>query len=205
MTRTATERSGAPHSSSRRQTLAALGGGLVLSVLGTPWARAASGARMVMAARHFLAHRLPRRGARGRRRRLVHRAAQRASRLVRSQDRQERTDRTRSQFVAARPGAGAGPCRVAHRRGLNAIVRVGWPDRAVHAFALPPSTGDANRNTCAFDRSGDLWFKGQSGLVGRLEVRTGTLSVKEEWPTRPATSADRCRRASRGRADRVCW
>ena len=63
--------------------------------------------------------------------------------------------------------------------GLNAIVRVGWPDRSVRAFALPASSAYANLNTAAFDADGDLWFTGQSGVVGKLVVKTGQVSVKE--------------------------
>ena len=63
--------------------------------------------------------------------------------------------------------------------GLGAIVRVGWPDRAVRAFPLPEGTPYANLNTCAFDGDGDLWFTGQSGVVGKLAMKTGTVSVKE--------------------------
>jgi virginiamycin B lyase len=63
--------------------------------------------------------------------------------------------------------------------GQNAIVRVGWPDRAVRAFPLPDGTPYANLNTCAFDGDGDLWFTGQSGVVGKLEVKTGRVTVKE--------------------------
>ena len=62
--------------------------------------------------------------------------------------------------------------------GLNAIVRVGWPDRAVRAFPLPASAPNANLNTATFDGVGDLWFTGQSGFVGRLHARTGVLSVQ---------------------------
>jgi virginiamycin B lyase len=63
--------------------------------------------------------------------------------------------------------------------GLNAIVRVGWPDREVRAFALPEGSGYANLNTCAFDGDGDLWFTGQSGVVGKLTVKTGVVTVKD--------------------------
>jgi virginiamycin B lyase len=63
--------------------------------------------------------------------------------------------------------------------GQNAIVRVGWPDRAVKVFPLPEGSGYANLNTAAFDGDGDLWFTGQSGVVGRLAVRTGQVSVKD--------------------------
>ena len=62
--------------------------------------------------------------------------------------------------------------------GLGAIVRVGWPDRAVSAFPLPEGTPYANLNTCAFDGDGDLWFTGQSGVVGRLATKTGRVTVK---------------------------
>jgi virginiamycin B lyase len=61
--------------------------------------------------------------------------------------------------------------------GLQAIVRVGWPDRAVKLFPLPEGTPYANLNTCAFDGEGDLWFTGQSGVVGRLAVKSGKVSV----------------------------
>jgi virginiamycin B lyase len=62
--------------------------------------------------------------------------------------------------------------------GLNAIVRVGWPDREVRRFALPEGTPYANLNTCAFDGDGDLWFTGQSGFVGRLAVQRAAISVQ---------------------------
>jgi virginiamycin B lyase len=63
--------------------------------------------------------------------------------------------------------------------GQNAIVRVGWPDRAVRVFPLPDGTPYANLNTCAFDGDGDLWFTGQSGVVGKLAVKSGQVSVKD--------------------------
>ena len=63
--------------------------------------------------------------------------------------------------------------------GQNAIVRVGWPDRQVRVFRLPDGTPYANLNTCAFDGDGDLWFTGQSGVVGKLAVKTGQVSVKD--------------------------
>src|SRR6202162_1854079 len=57
--------------------------------------------------------------------------------------------------------------------GQQAIVRVGWPDRSGRKVPLPESTPYANLNTCAFDGDGDLWFTGQSGVVGRLAVKSG--------------------------------
>jgi virginiamycin B lyase len=63
--------------------------------------------------------------------------------------------------------------------GLAAIVRVGWPDRSLRSFALPPGSPYANLNTAAFDGDGDLWFTGQSGVVGRLAPKTGQVSVRD--------------------------
>ena len=62
--------------------------------------------------------------------------------------------------------------------GQNAIVRVGWPDRTVKVFPLPPGSARANLNTAAFDRSGDLWYTGQNGYVGKVAVKTGQVSIK---------------------------
>ncbi|HET6599822.1 MAG TPA: lyase [Burkholderiaceae bacterium] len=63
--------------------------------------------------------------------------------------------------------------------GLGAIVRVSWPQREVRRFALAEDTPYANLNTCAFDGDGDLWFTGQSGVIGKVAVRTGTVSVRD--------------------------
>ncbi|HEV7912920.1 MAG TPA: lyase [Albitalea sp.] len=62
--------------------------------------------------------------------------------------------------------------------GQGAIVRVGWPDRALRRFPLPDGTPYANLNTAAFDGDGDLWFTGQSGVVGRVALKSGQVSVK---------------------------
>ena len=61
--------------------------------------------------------------------------------------------------------------------GRQAIVRVGWPEREVKSFPLPDGTPYANLNTCAFDGDGDLWFTGQSGVVGKLTVKSGKVTV----------------------------
>ena len=63
--------------------------------------------------------------------------------------------------------------------GLQAIVRVGWPDRAVKTYPLPDGLPYANLNTCAFDGDGDCWFTGQAGVVGKVAVKTGTVTVKD--------------------------
>lgn len=63
--------------------------------------------------------------------------------------------------------------------GLDAIVRVGWPDREIRAFPLPKGTRHANLNTATFDADGDLWFTGQSGVVGKLAVKSGVVTIKD--------------------------
>ena len=62
--------------------------------------------------------------------------------------------------------------------GQNTIVRVSWPARSVMKYPLPEGTPNANLNTCAFDGDGNLWFTGQAGFVGKLEVATGKVTVK---------------------------
>ena len=80
----------------------------------------------------------------------------------------------RTELIALGPGSSPhgviqGPDKAAWitDSGQNAIVRVGWPDRALRRFPLPDGTPYANLNTCAFDGDGDLWFTGQSGVVGK--------------------------------------
>jgi virginiamycin B lyase len=92
----------------------------------------------------------------------------------------------RSELVALGAGSAPhgviqGPDRAAWITdgGLGAIVRVGWPDRSVRAFPLPAGSPYANLNTATFDAEGDLWFTGQSGVVGRLTPRTGQLTLKD--------------------------
>jgi virginiamycin B lyase len=61
--------------------------------------------------------------------------------------------------------------------GLNAIVRVDPRTRAVKKYPLPASAADANLNTAVFDRSGRLWFTGQSGFYGQLDPKSGRMRV----------------------------
>src|SRR5258708_14565464 len=68
--------------------------------------------------------------------------------------------------------------------GQQAIVRVGWPDRAIRLFPLPEKTPYANLNTCAFDGDGDLWFTRQSGVVGRLAANSGKTTAWDAPPRR---------------------
>jgi virginiamycin B lyase len=63
--------------------------------------------------------------------------------------------------------------------GQNAIVRVGWPDRSVRVFRLPAGAPYANLNTLTFDGEGDVWFTGQSGVVGKVATKTGGVTAKE--------------------------
>ena len=59
--------------------------------------------------------------------------------------------------------------------GLNAIVRVDPHSLAVSTYAVPSPS--ANLNTATFDGGGRLWFTGQSGIYGRLDVVTGKADV----------------------------
>lgn len=61
--------------------------------------------------------------------------------------------------------------------GLNAIVRVDAETEEVTVFPLPAGTINANLNTAAFDGDGVLWFTGQSGIYGRLNIETGEMAV----------------------------
>jgi virginiamycin B lyase len=61
--------------------------------------------------------------------------------------------------------------------GLNAIVRVDPRTRRVRRFPLPANSGYANLNTATFDKTGVLWFTGQSGVYGRLDPKSGNLRV----------------------------
>jgi virginiamycin B lyase len=61
--------------------------------------------------------------------------------------------------------------------GLNAIVRVDANTKAVTRFALPAGRANANLNTATFDKNGTLWFTGQNGIYGRLDPRTGAMTV----------------------------
>ena len=63
--------------------------------------------------------------------------------------------------------------------GQNAIVRVDPASRAVRAFPLPKGTPYANLNTAVFDRSGILWYTGQSGYYGRVDPKSGDVKVWE--------------------------
>jgi virginiamycin B lyase len=63
--------------------------------------------------------------------------------------------------------------------GQQAIARVSWPERQVRLYKLPEGTPYANLNTCAFDGEGDLGFTGQAGVVGKVALKTGVVTVKD--------------------------
>lgn len=61
--------------------------------------------------------------------------------------------------------------------GLNAMVKVDAKTHKVTAYPLPKDVVYANLNTAAFDTKGTLWFTGQSGFYGRLDIATGDMKV----------------------------
>lgn len=61
--------------------------------------------------------------------------------------------------------------------GQNAIVRVDPVTKAVKKWPLPQGSGYANLNTLTFDRKGRVWFTGQSGVYGRVDLSTGDVKV----------------------------
>lgn len=61
--------------------------------------------------------------------------------------------------------------------GLNAIVRVDEETEEVTVYPLPDDTPSANLNTAVFDDDGILWFTGQNGIYGRLDLETGEMEV----------------------------
>ncbi len=63
--------------------------------------------------------------------------------------------------------------------GLNAIVRVDAETEALEFFPLPENIGYTNLNTAAFDTNGTLWFTGQSGVYGRVNMDSGEVEVFE--------------------------
>jgi virginiamycin B lyase len=70
--------------------------------------------------------------------------------------------------------------------GQNAIARVDPADHKVTLFRLPEKQAYANLNTAAFDRNGILWFTGQSGIYGRLDPKSGDITVFKS-PRGPGT------------------
>jgi virginiamycin B lyase len=63
--------------------------------------------------------------------------------------------------------------------GQNAIARVDAKDHRVQLWKLSGGPSYANLNTAVFDKSGVLWFTGQSGVIGRFEPKTENMQVWE--------------------------
>ena len=61
--------------------------------------------------------------------------------------------------------------------GQNAIVRVDPLSGDVRLFPLPATAPNANLNTETFDRTGALWFTGQSGYYGRFDPSSGSMQA----------------------------
>jgi virginiamycin B lyase len=62
--------------------------------------------------------------------------------------------------------------------GQNAIARVDLKTKEVKLFPLPADARNANLNTPVMDKTGVLWFTGQSGIHGRLDPKVGKV---EAW------------------------
>ena len=61
--------------------------------------------------------------------------------------------------------------------GLNGIVRVDPETDDVTVYLLPEDRGDVNLNTATFDDEGQLWFTGQNGIYGVLDIGDGSMTV----------------------------
>src|SRR3989440_9019721 len=61
--------------------------------------------------------------------------------------------------------------------GQNTIARVDPKSKEVKLFTLPKGFENANLNTAAFDKSGTLWFTGQSGVYGRVDPASGKVDA----------------------------
>ena len=61
--------------------------------------------------------------------------------------------------------------------GQNAIARVDPGDHKVKLFRLPEKEAYANLNTGVFDKTGIYWFTGQTGIYGRLDPKSGDMTV----------------------------
>ena len=61
--------------------------------------------------------------------------------------------------------------------GQNAIARVDPKSKEVKLFPLPKGFENANLNTATFDKTGKLWFTGQSGVYGRVDPASGKVDA----------------------------
>src|SRR5438067_948765 len=61
--------------------------------------------------------------------------------------------------------------------GQNAMVRFDPATREITVFPLPSNFSGANLNTAVVDKSGIVWFTGQSGVYGRVDPKSGTVNA----------------------------
>ena len=61
--------------------------------------------------------------------------------------------------------------------GQNAIVSYDPKTKAVKVYPLPGDTGYTNLNTPTIGGDGNVWFTGQNGIHGKLDVKAGKVSV----------------------------
>ena len=90
----------------------------------------------------------------------------------------------RSDLIALGPGAAphgviVGPDGApwVTEGGQNAIARVDPATHGAKLFPLPKERRNANLNTATFDGQGMLWFTGQNGVYGRLDPKSGAMTV----------------------------
>src|SRR5205823_185204 len=61
--------------------------------------------------------------------------------------------------------------------GQNALVRFEPSTRATKVFPLPANFPHANLNTAVVDKTGAVWFTGQSGVYGRVDPVSGKVDA----------------------------
>jgi virginiamycin B lyase len=61
--------------------------------------------------------------------------------------------------------------------GLNAIVSFDPKTEQLKTYPLPEETGYTNLNTPTEDGDGNIWFTGQNGWHGKVDVKTGKVNV----------------------------
>jgi virginiamycin B lyase len=61
--------------------------------------------------------------------------------------------------------------------GQNAIVSYDPKTTQVKVYPLPEDSGYTNLNTPTEDGDGNIWFTGQNGIHGKLDVKTAKVSV----------------------------
>ena len=61
--------------------------------------------------------------------------------------------------------------------GQNAIVSYDPKTTQVKVYPLPEDSGYTNLNTPTEDNEGNIWFTGQNGVHGKLDIKTSKVSV----------------------------